>query len=338
MKNLFFTLAVLGACAFLYSCADDEEKKDAKPAFTPPTEEAFQEMRDGFLSEITKDITFKAEEGISFTSDNGVTVNIYANCLYDENGAAVTGDVDLKYTELFDVGSMAIANKPLMGKDISGNTAPLVTGGEFNIQVLQGARKLDGCGINLQVPTSLTNANLPDGEMMTAWTINEDSADFVWETGGKEGFVGRDGQGQTGESVENSYYCWFPFGWTNIDWLYSLEGEKTQLRVKVPEGFDSKNCAVFAAYFSMPNTLAPFDVYVKEGEGAPYFTEHTGIAPVGYKMHVFFISLDAETRQVIYSLRTITVEQDKYIVFADEDLKTADLQTVIGYINEFVNP
>jgi len=257
MKNLVFTLAVLSMCTF-FSCGNDDDDEgtannNTTPTFTPPTENAFQEMRNGFLASITKDTVFDASTGISFTSVKGVNVYIYGGCLVDENWTTVTGNVNLSYTELFDIGSMAIANKPLLGRDASGNVAPLVTGGEFNIRASQNGKALQGCNLNLNVPIGLTDAQLPENAYMSAWIIDEDSADFVWEEGKqREAFI--EG-GATGEGATN-YYCWFPFGWTNIDWLYSLPGEKTPIYVKVPDGFTNKNCAVFAAYLDMPATLA----------------------------------------------------------------------------------
>jgi len=334
VKNLFFTLAVLGACT-LFSCADDNENggEGEVQTFTPPSEDAFQELRNGFLASITKNLRFKAEDGITYTSDKGVILNIDAGCL-QKNGTAVTGDVDLTYTELFDVGSMVVANKPLIGRDWSGNVGPLVTGGEFFIDATQDGERLNGCSgwydVRLQVPVALTNADLDpsQGEYMMPFTQAEDST--VWEVG--KGEIGRQG-----DIIEDSYSCWFPFGWTNIDWLSSLPGEKTQLRVKVPEGFDDKNCAVYAGYFGMPNMLALFDVYVKEGEGAPYFTEHYGIAPIGFKLHIIFISYDEKTKTVIYSCKpNYEVQKDTYIVFESGDLKTASVDALIALINDMV--
>ncbi|MDR1517421.1 MAG: hypothetical protein LBS52_04880 [Dysgonamonadaceae bacterium] len=294
-------------------------------------------MRSDYLASITKKTVFDAAAGTSFTSDKGVLVNIDGGCLYDELGNAITGNVDLSYTELFDAGSMVIADKPLVGKGVvdgkNGNW-PLVTGGEFNIVASQNDKKLNGCRLRLDVPGNLTDAVLPDGEQMTAWTAVEDGDSFTWEEsdGDKEAWVGR------GENsgVGNSYFCSFPFGWTNIDWLYSLPGTKTSLCVKVPTGFTNKNAAVFAAYVDMPATLALFDVYVSEGEGAPFFTEHTGVAPIGYQMYIIFISLDEKTDTVIYSMKKVTVEDGKFIRFEQADLKTASLSTVVGLINNFV--
>ncbi|MDR1743435.1 MAG: hypothetical protein LBR48_06390 [Dysgonamonadaceae bacterium] len=338
MKKLFFTLAVLGVCTFWYSCTDDG-KTEAQSTLTPPSESAFKGLRSNFLASITKTRTFKAEEGLNYTSDKGVKLTIPANCLQKSDGTTVTGDVDLTYTELFDVGSMVIANKPLLGRDYSGTVGPLVTGGEFFIDAKQGNEKLKGCSgyydVQLEVPADLTDAELDSsaGEYMSLFT-QEDDDDTVWEIGGKEG--GIEG-GRQGTSVNNTYYCWFPFGWTNIDWLSSLPGEKTELRVKVPTGFNEKNCAVYAGYFGMPNMLALFDVYVNEGEGSPYFTEHYGIAPIGFKLHIIFISYDEASEKVIYAFKpNYEVQKDTYIVFEQSELKTANVSALIDLINNLV--
>ena len=258
---------------------------------------------------------------MTFTSPKGVIVNLNYLTL---NGQPVTGDVQLRYVELFDIGTIALANKPLLGKGQDGNTYPLVTGGEFLIDVTQNGVKLEG-NASLQVPEGNTkNANPED---MTAWNLDEEDEVWVQQVKGEIGFQG-------GQGVENYYYCWFPFGWSNIDWLYSLPGEKTPVRVKVPKGYDGSNSSVYAAYLTMPNTLAAFDVYVEDEQ---YFTEHTGLAPVGFKMFVIFVSADAKTGQFVYASKLVTIEKNQYVIFTDEDLHSGSVQQVIAAINALYN-
>lgn len=314
MKTLNYLLAMLFIVVAFSYCNNNNNESE----FNAPTAVEFAEIRQSFLDGITQKRTFDAVTGLDYTSPKGVVVTIQNLML---NSQPVTGDVQLRYIELFDIGSIALADKPLFGRSYSEAEGPLVTGGEFFIEVTQGNVHLDGYA-QLEVPVSHTKGADPDD--MTSWRMNDEKEDWgIWQEGAGE--MWRNGQGAT-----DYYICYFPFNWTNIDWLYSLPGDKEQIRVRVPDGYDKSNCSVYAAYFSMPGTLAAFDVYDDEGK---YFTEHTGLAPVGYKMFVIFVSGDAQTKQFVYAAKLVTVEANQYITFTASDLHSATVQQVIAAIN-----
>lgn len=321
MKKLNYLLIGLFLSVAFSSCRNDDEQK--APSFNPPTAAEFAGIRQNFLAGLTQVKTFDANYGLSFTSPKGVKVDI--NNYYHQGGLPVTGNVQLRYVELFDIGTMALANKPLMGRNYLGNASPLVTGGEFFIELTQNGEKLDGNAI-LQVPVEYTQGANPDD--MSLWAMDEDST--VW-TQDVNGEIVRQGSGTGAESY---YYCWLPFCWTNIDWLISLPGEKTEIRVRVPDGYDNKNCSIYAAYLTMPNTLASFDIYDETGK---YFTEHTGIAPIGFQMFVIFISGDILTGQFVYSTKLVTITANQYVTFTDADLHTGSIQQIINAINGLYN-
>ncbi|MDR3339977.1 MAG: hypothetical protein LBT25_07820 [Candidatus Symbiothrix sp.] len=315
MKKLNYLLMGMFLALAFTSCKTGD---DETPAYQPPSATEFAEIRQNFLDALTQTQTFDATEGLAFTSPKGVNVNIY--------GLSATGNVQLRYIELFDIGTMALANRPLMGKDyFTEKVLPLVTGGEFFIEVTQNGTKLDG-NANLQVPVEYTIG--ADPAEMSIWTSDEEST--VWVEGGGEmalpGGVDQPG----GSGATSYYYCWLPFSWTNIDWLYSLPGEQTQLRVKVPNGYDDTNASIYAAFLTQPNTLASLDVYDKE---VKYFTEHTGIAPIGYQMFLIFISGDPKGKQFVYATKLVTVEANQYVTFTDADLHTGSAQQIIDAIN-----
>lgn len=320
MKKMSYFWMMLLLVVTFTNCKNNGD--DVDTTFRPPTATEFAGIRQSFFDGLVQLKNFDATTGLTFTSPKGVIVNINYLTL---NGQPVTGDVQLRYVELFDIGTIALANKPLLGKDYDGKVSPLVTGGEFFLDATQNGAKLEG-GAQLQVPAEYTQGADPND--MTVWTLFEDEDETIWEQG--KGEVGLQG----GSGATNYYYCWFPFGWTNIDWLYSLPGEKTQVRVKVPQGYDDSNCSVYAAYLTMPNTLAAFDVYVKEEQ---YFTEHTGIAPVGFQMFVIFVSADATTGQFVYATKLVKIEPNQYVIFTDDDLHSGSVQQVIDAINGLYN-
>jgi hypothetical protein len=318
MKNLNYLLMGLFLVLAFTACKDNEEETSA---FKPQTAAEFAGIRQNFLDGLTQTKIFDAATGLAFTSPKGVNVNIYG-------GLSVTGNVQLRYIELFDIGSLALANKPLMGRDYSNKVAPLVTGGEFLIEVTQNSKKLDGYA-HLEVPVDYTQGADPTD--MSPWIMEEDST--VWTQGGELGLGVDEIDG--GNRGGNYYQCYLPFDWTNfdwtnIDWLYSLEGEKTEVRVIVPDGYNGTNSAVYAAFLKMPNTLAPFDVYVEDGK---YFTEHTGIAPIDFEMFVIFVSGDALTGQFVYATKLVKIEANQYVTFTTADLHTGSVQQIIDAIN-----
>jgi hypothetical protein len=317
MKTNQFLLVALFLGIMFTNCKNNEEE-----TLTPPAATEFAALRQNFLTELTQNKTFDGAASFTFTSDKGVVVEINNLNL---NGQPVTGNVQLRYIELFDIGRMALVNRPLFGRNYSGTKGPLVTGGEFFIDVTQNGEKLDGYA-NLQVPVSYTQGADPDN--MSMWVI-EDEEDTEWVQGG-QGEMWRG----SGSGANNYYQCWFPFCWTNIDWLYSLPGTQTSLRVRVPDGYNSGNCSVYAAYFDMPNTLAPFDIYDTSGK---YFTEHTGVAPVGYKMFVIFVSGDTKTGKFVYATKLVTVENNQYVTFEASELRSGSIQQAINAINGLYN-
>src|SRR5690606_7232589 len=124
------------------SCKNDGTELGLAPASSAN----FKAMREKALKDLTQTKTFKAEDGLTFTSDKGAKVTISSNCLLDEDNNSVTGDVTLSFIEIYDRGNMVATNKPVMGKDGDGNLLPLVTGGEYNIEIKQDGKELKpGC-------------------------------------------------------------------------------------------------------------------------------------------------------------------------------------------------
>ncbi|MDR0510428.1 MAG: hypothetical protein LBH06_04985 [Rikenellaceae bacterium] len=316
MKFCYFTLAAL----LLAACKNE---KPLTEKFTPPSATEFETLRQNFLDGITQDYTFNlsGEWEMSFTSPKGVAVQATA---YDSNGVVVDlGSVQLNYVELFDIGRMALAGRPLVGYNADGNAWPLVTGGEFFMNATLDGAQLT-LNVHMEVPTSFTQGVSPDS--MLLWAAEEDET--VWEQ-----INGREMGQLPGATQVYTVYCEFASNWRNLDWLMNLPGDKTQIRVKVPDGYNADNCSIYASFFGQPNTLGVFDVYFANGN---YFTEHTGIAPIGYQMFVIFISATT-TGQFVYATKLVTVEPNQYITFTDADLHSASTQQVIDAINNLHN-
>ena len=295
----------------------------------PPTEAEFNQVRNDALQGITQTQTFKAEDGIDFTSKEGAHFTIEPNSMY-LNGNLVTGDVTLEFVELYKRGDMLVVNKPLMGTAGDGITkGPLITGGQFYVNVTKENQQVTA-NYNLTVPTANTGDFNPN---MSLWQGEEDeNGNMVWnevvmrmtDNENIGAVIGGGGENLNEYNIFGSY-----FNWTNIDILYSLPEPKTQVWVKVPTGYDYKNCSIYVAYKDQPGALAYMDVWDTDKE---MFTEHYGLAPIGFNFYVIFISTQSDGKY-IYAYQDVTVEENKIITFNSSDLKQIDKDALIALIN-----
>jgi len=116
------------------------------------------------------------------------------------------------------------------------------------------------------------------------------------------------------------------FGWTNLDRWYNFTGDKTQLYVDVPDGFDGDNCEVYLSYDGEPTALARMDIY---NSTSALFTEHYGKIPVGQQVHIILI---AEINgQLHYTIQGTTIVENHTEVMADPQPTTqAQLESIIN--------
>lgn len=302
------------------------EKED----FTRPVPQAddFRQLKERALAERTQTATFDAEDGIAFATAAGAQLNIAPNSLR-QDGNPVTGPVDLALVELYNRADMLVTNKSTMAITPNGDLAPLVSGGEFFIEVTQNGDRLElASNMTLLVPADLTGGGDPD---MTLWQGNVDpDGDIVWEEQQDADGTGRDGLFVEGQGEGAQYYASFgDFGWTNVDRFYNDPRPKTTLQVTVPEGYDHTNAAVYLSYDGEPNTLAQLDTYDPVTET---FSEHYGQIPVGLEMHVIFVT--EENGQWRYAIQGVTVAADDVYHFSFEDTTTGSEQDLVDAIDQ----
>ena len=310
------------ATILLASCNNDNNDT----AITPPTAAKFAAVRKEALDKITQKFTMTAGAGVvTFTSTNGVKININGNCL-TKNGNPVTGAVDIEYVEIFKKGNMLVTNKPTMGIMANGNRALLISGGEFFIKATQGGVDLaPGCNISLQVPTSLTGGL---DNAMILWTgIIDANGDLAWKdardaTGANGGQGGVKGEG-------NNYFVSFGnFGWTNVDRFYSDPRPKTTILVGAPQGYNNTNSSIYLSYDGQgQNALAKLDTYTTAG----LFSEHYGQIPVGLACHVIFATED--NGQWRYAIKAVTVQANDIYNFTLADTNVGTEAQLIAAIN-----
>lgn len=321
VKQILGLMLVAGMA--LTSCTKEPALEvQMDPQFEGPTAQEFKDIRDEALQDLVQTAQFNAEDGIAFTSSNGAVLNISAGCL-QLNGNPATGAAELTFVEAYDKADMLTANKATMGVMPNNDMGILVSGGEFYINVKQNGAQLDpGCGLSLVIPAGLTGGVDPD---MKLWDGNM-AADgtIVWEE--DEGGANGQDNGVFGDG--NEYYSYFDqFGWTNVDRFYNDPRPKTTLQVKIPNGYDDANSAVYLSYDGEPNALAQLDTF---DHATSIFSEHYGQIPVGLEMHVIFVT--EENGQWKWGIKGVTVAANDIYVFTAADLVTGTKAQLVAAI------
>lgn len=297
------------------SCCDTPIEEDR---FTPPSSESFNDLRQEALKQTIQSETFNAEQGIIFTSSSGAQLQIPPGCLSTIDGDPILDEVELEFIELYSRDEMLPPNKPTMGRMADGNKAMLLSGGAFYINItLNSEPVIPTCSIQLVVPTDLSGG--PDNQMSLWNGVIDTSGDLTWEPN------------QQGELLlqENNYFAAFQdFGWVNIDRFFEDPRPKTTLQVLVSEGYTAQNASVYLSYNGEENGLAHLDTFNAQTN---MFSEHYGQLPVGLQAHLIFVT--AENDLWRYSIKSITITENKTFTFAHRETQTAtltELQTIIA--------
>lgn len=324
MKSVKQILGLMLATGMaLTSCTKDPVlEAQTDPQFEGPTAQEFKDIRDEALQDLIQTAQFNAEDGIVFTSSKGAVLAIGSVCLTNNGGPAV-GPAELTFVEAYDKADMLTANKATMGVMPNNDMGILVSGGEFYINVKQNGTQLDlTCGISLVIPAGLTAGADPemklwDGNMAANGTV-------VWE----EDEGGTNGQDNGVFAEGNEYYAYFDqFGWTNVDRFYNDPRPKTTLQVKIPDGYDDANSAVYLSYDGEPNALAQLDTF---DYATSIFSEHYGQIPIGLEMHVIFVT--EESGQWKWGIKGVTVAANDLYVFTAADLVTGTKAQLVAAI------
>lgn len=324
LKHLKHLTLLLAASFIIFSCKKDDTREQID-TFTPPRAEQFNKIKEDALSGRIQKFTIDAEEGANLESEKGVTIHILPNSL-TLDGEPVTGEVEIQFVELYDAGDMLATNKRTMGRLEDGGLAMIITGGAFYINAYQDGTELDPeTSISLLVPGSLTGE--ADDEMILWDGEVDEDGNLTWVPKNREA-GGQDGKDRV--MVEGTaYYATFSnFGWTNIDKFYNDPREKTELWVKVPEGFDNKNSAVYLKYKGEPNALASMDVYDTEKK---MFSEHYGQIPIGIECHLIFATESNENWRI--AVKSVTIEEDGTYEFSIDDTEVLTESAMIQKIN-----
>lgn len=319
-KYSLSVLALLFLIVVATSCSIEDGNPIPEEFFVPPSVSEFNNLRTFALWQQTETALFNAEDGFSFTSNDGAVINIPSNCL-KLNGDLVNGEVELTFIDIYHRKDMLPTNKPVMGYLPNGDKAALITGGEFFVEVRKDGTLLDaGCMFQLRVPGDLTGGT--DHDMILWNGIIDDDGNLTWEE--------FDPNDPGALYVEEEEYFVFrdQFGWTNIDKFYSDTRPKTTMKVKVPQGFNNLNSAVYLSYDGEPNALAQLDTFDSQTK---IFSEHYGQIPIGLEVHLIFATADGDNWR--YAIKGVTISENETYVFNLEETQVNTFENMVSAIN-----
>jgi len=313
MKIIHFLGRALLTAIVLTNLSGCGEETPAGPDDPKPDADALNHWFDTNTENQEQYFMVTASTGGNVTGNQGTIVKFGTNAFTKPNGDLVVGSVNITLIELYDRASMLLAKKPTNGKMSDGSISTLVSGGEFYVNATQDGVQLNlKSGFTIVAPTENTGEidqamDLFNGEIV----CDGDDCDLVWQEVKDRGI--EIGEFQTTGGFKTAYYAFqSKFGWTNIDRWYNDPRTKTKIFVKVPEGYDRSNCAVYMAYDGEPTALASFDTYDNDKK---LFTEHYGLIPIGLKVHFIFVSIIED--EIHYALQSATITENHIETISD---------------------
>jgi hypothetical protein len=141
MSTERFLLATMLSVALFVGCKKDEDEAATPNVPSTPTTNAMLAIFDQHVEDATQLFTLNAGTGGSIIGQDGVTMFFPPNAFRTQAGAVVTGSVQVELVEALTVGDMLWLNKRTLGND-NGQLRPLVSGGQYFLNVTQGGQQL----------------------------------------------------------------------------------------------------------------------------------------------------------------------------------------------------
>lgn len=318
IKNKIGKMAVIAMVVLgLSSCKKNETTINRSTA----TE--FKAIQDAALNDLKQTATFDASTGTTFTSTRGTRLIIPPNAL-TKGGVPVTGNVTLEFTEIYDGGNMVVTNKPTMGILPDGNQSILISGGEFNINVIQAGQVLTLIHpMQLKVPINLTDSVANDMNLFNG-VINA-KGDLAWEKNPNVDVINAVDSNLVAPTEYQTLVN--QFGWTNIDRFASDPRPKTTMQVSVPEGYNYDNCALYLKYVGLGSALAKLDTYDASNK---LFKEHYGQIPIGLECYLIFCT--QESGKWKYAIKPITITAGTTYTITEAEMTVASKADYAGHV------
>jgi hypothetical protein len=232
-------LATMLSVALFVGCKKDDDEAATPSVPVTPTTNAMLALFDQHVEDATQLFTVNAGTGGAVIGQDGVTMFFPPNAFRTLAGAVVTGPVQVELVEALTLGDMLWLNKRTLGND-NGQLRPLVSGGQYFLNVTQGGQQLrlaENAGyVNVPAPNGID----PNMQLFTG-TVDGNGI-ITWDPFGNAGGFGQDSL---------SYN--FPndsLGWINCDYFMD-QSPITGLQAVCPEGHNDGNTLVWLVFPDM---------------------------------------------------------------------------------------
>ena len=242
-------------------------------------------------------VTFETDAGSEFR---------FSKTGFTENGAAVSGIIEIDIIEIFDKGSMAITGKHTMTDD-----SILISGGELFIRAYKSDNELDyDFTYRVEVPSNQSGNYSIKMQLFTGGENLNSSQDWVSAPNISDTW------GVFGQTDSSSYSLNLTgFGWFNCDRFYNDTRPLTELDILIPNQFDNDNSIVYLAI---------------KGEQSSLGIATKGKYPIGLDVHLIF-SAESED-QFLYQIISGQVSEDEY-KFDRDKMQLVNSDELKGIIN-----
>ncbi len=281
MKNLkTLSTSLLAAIVLFASCKKETEETESNTPSPSPSGPSAAQLRTFFQDnreDMEQTFTIDASSPTLITGNQGTTIQFYPNSFETQSGVSVTGNVEVTLVEIYSKGDVVLANTPTMGNTFGGGIEPLITGGEFFVEVTQ-----NGVALDLKPGVIYTMSALPPGgtdPQMTLFYGDESRGNdtLVWDLADSARFL-----------TSGNEYNFFPdsLNWINCDYFYFNPNPKTNLSAVIPAGYTNATCKVFVSFDGL-NSMTSFFSY----NAGVYSTFSPYQLPVGLDVHLIAISV-----------------------------------------------
>ena len=232
-------LATLLSAALLVGCKKDDDQPATPAVPTTPAANAMLAIFHQHVEDATQLFTVNAAAGGVVSGQDGVTMVFPPNAFRTLAGATVSGSVQVELVEALTVGDMLWLNKRTVGND-NGQLRPLVSGGQYYVNVTQGGQQLRLAENAGQVYVPAPNGIDPNMQLFSG-SVDGDGI-ITWDPFGNGAGLGQD-------SLSYS----FPndsLGWINCDYFMN-QSPITGVQAVCPSEHNLSNTLVWMVFPDM---------------------------------------------------------------------------------------
>ncbi len=314
LKSQLIALALLVSMA---ACKKDDK---ADPA---PAGDTYSSLEDFFTQHEPKDQTYtlNASLGGTFTTPQGTIVTVPVNAFVTQANAPVTGNVTIKFRDLYKKSDMFFARKPT----VMSYGQLLKSGGEFYISVMAGnesVKMASGKSVDVEAPGSLTGGVDQSGNMGAFVSLDTAFA-FAWDSSTTNNVFA------TATSYMYSIFALSPppktYTWINVDdpiWFSSFQTTSFQAIPNYDLALFPTN--IYLIYDSV-TTITPLRYYP-----SAYYHYYS---PVGLGCTMVAVSVGTQDNSLYSAFIPFTVTPNLSVPFNLTKTTTEEFKAKLSTLN-----